>query len=339
MDEIKLQFREYFNSKRSPKILLAILCASALILIAAWGVMGMDLSRGEALPFDPVNVTQEGKYVSLEVIGIDDWSAERGNEYYYVAQGSDTLLYLVRISQSDFNAMQTQYNYWVSTISDVPAAEPASPVPLVISGYSTALPDDILAAVAQTYSYSEEEMAGYLGDYYLDAVGGTYSQNRQALLFFAVVCAFIALVIAFSVWKKNKNIEKSLTSLEQSGQLLSAWNELSACRYNDSGEGIDLTEHYIFAKGNGEIISYSDIVWAYEHLIRRRFTVVNRYVLLCLKDNTKRAVMPLKNRQTVNERILAAIAEKNPAAMLGYSKENKQKYKEMSKGSGSQTLS
>lgn len=339
MDEIKLQFREYFNSKRSPKIFLTILCAAAVIMIAAWGVAGLNLSRGEALPFDPVDVTQEGKYVSLEVIGIDDWAAEKGNEYYYVAQGSDTLLYLVRISQSDFDAMQAQYNYWVSTISDEPAAESAVPVPLVISGYSTALPNDILAAVAQTYSYSEEEMAGYLGDYYLDAVGGTNSQNRQALLFFAIVCAFIALVIAFSLWKKNKNIEKSLTSLEQSGQLLSAWNELSASRYNDSGDGVDLTEHYIFAKGTGEIISYSDIVWAYEHLIRRRFTVVNRYIILCLKDNTKRTVMPLRNRQTANERILAAIAEKNPAAMLGYSKENKEKYKEIRKGSASHPLS
>ena len=141
MNEVKQQFREHFKTGRSGRILMAILCVLALLLLAVWGILRQDPFRGEAQPFDPVNGEQEGKYVSLEVIGIDNWSAAKGEEYYYVAQGSDKLLYLVRMTQDDFESMQKQYEYWTSTGSDEATAEPIEPVPLELKGYSTAFPD------------------------------------------------------------------------------------------------------------------------------------------------------------------------------------------------------
>ena len=106
--------------------MIAILCAAAVILLTIWGVLRMNRLREAALPFDPIDSEQEGKYVSLDVIGVDDWCAVRGSEYYFVVQGADELLYLVQMTQKDFSSMQAQYEYWLSSSSDETAA-PAAP--------------------------------------------------------------------------------------------------------------------------------------------------------------------------------------------------------------------
>ena len=207
MNEVKQQFREHFKTGRSGRILMAILCVLALLLLAVWGILRQDPFRGEAQPFDPANGEQEGKYVSLEVIGIDNWSAAKGEEYYYVAQGSDKLLYLVRMTQDDFESMQKQYEYWTSTGSDEATAEPIEPVPLELKGYSTAFPDQILETVAETYGDSVEDMANYLGEYYLDTNMAMRNRNYLILPVTAGICAVIALLIILSDRQKKKNLK------------------------------------------------------------------------------------------------------------------------------------
>lgn len=329
MNEVKQQFREHFKTGRSGRILMAILCVLALLLLAVWGILRQDPFRGEAQPFDPVNGEQEGKYVSLEVIGIDNWSAAKGEEYYYVAQGSDKLLYLVRMTQDDFESMQKQYEYWTSTGSDEATAEPIEPVPLELKGYSTAFPDQILETVAETYGDSVEDMANYLGEYYLDTNMAMRNRNYLILPVTAGICAVIALLIILSDRQKKKKLEKSMAALEQRGQLLNAWNEFSLHSSDDPKNDPILTDNYIFARNSGDIIPYRDIVWAYKHIIRRNFIEINSFVVCYMRDKTSHQLMPLRNKKRTNDMILSVIAERNPAVLLGYTKENRSRYKEM----------
>ncbi len=331
MNDIRQRFRNDFKSGKGSKVILAILCAAVLILLTIWTVMRLGLLQGSPVSFDPVSSEQEGKYVSLEVIGIDDWAANRDDEYYYMVQGSDMYLYLVRMPEEDFSSMQEQYDYWLSVTSDDADTDPAVPAPVEITGYSTAFPDDLLKTVAETYGYSEDEMANSIGSYYLDANKELRGKDFLYLPVGAGVCAVLALLVLLNGRLKKKNIEKSLDALEQKGQLLTAWNEWNSYRYDDPKETIALTDHYIFDKNSSEIIPYQDIVWAYKFVIRRHFMEVNSYIVCQMNDGTTRQVTPVRNRKEAVDQILTVIAEKNPGVLIGYTKENKNAYKEMTK--------
>jgi len=331
LNDIRQRFRNDFKSGKGSKVILAILCAAVLIMLTIWTVMRLGLLQGSAARFDPVSPEQEGKYVSLEVVGVDDWAANRDDEYYYVVQGSDMYLYLVRMPEEDFDSMQKQYDYWLSVTSDDADAEPVEPVPVEITGYSTAFPDELLKTVAETYGYSEEEMANSIGSYYLDANTELRGKDMLYLPVGAGVCAVLALLVWLNGRQKKKNIEKALDALEQKGQLQAAWDEWNSYQYDDPKETVAMTEHYIFDKNSSEIIPYQDIAWAYKFVIRRRFTEVNSYIVCKMNDGTTRQVTPVRNRKEAVERILAVIAEKKPGVLIGYSKENKNAYKEMTK--------
>jgi hypothetical protein len=48
-----------------------------------------------------------------------------------------------------------------------------------------------------------------------------------------------------------------------------------------------------------------------------------------MRDKTSHQLMPLRNKKRTNDMILSVIAERNPAVLLGYTKENRKRYKEM----------
>lgn len=331
MEDIKQRFKEYFNSGKGGKIVIAILSAATVILLTVWGVLRMNLFREAPLPFDPIDSSQEGKYVSLEVIGVDDWCAVRGNEYYYVVQATDELLYLIQMTQDDFSSMQAQYEYWLIASSDDTDNPTAAPDPLIVTGYSTAFPDQLLQTVAETYEKSEEDMANYLGDYYLNTNMAASNQGIVALPVAAAVCALVAFILFFNEIQKKKNLERSLKRLESSGLLVDAFRELSAYGSDESKEGIILTDHYIFDKNSSSILQYRDIAWAYRHIVRRNFIEVNSFVVCCMRDKTRHQLMPFRNRKEVIDRTLMTIVQKNPDVLLGFTKENKARYSEMTK--------
>lgn len=330
MEDIKQNFREYFKTGKGAKTVIAILCAAAVILLTIWGVLRMNRLREAALPFDPIDSEQEGKYVSLDVIGVDDWCAVRGSEYYFVVQGADELLYLVQMTQKDFSSMQAQYEYWLSSSSDETAA-PAAPVPVKVTGYSTAFPDQLLQTIAETYEQTEEEMAYYLGDYYLDTNITARNQGLMALPVFSAVCAIAAFILFLNEIQKKKNLERSLKKLESGGLLVESFRELSAYGSDGASEGIILTDHFIFDKNSCSIVPYKDIAWAYKHVVRRNFIEVNSFVVCCMRDKTRQQLIPLKHKKEVIDRTLMTIVQKNPDVLLGFTKENKARYSEMTK--------
>lgn len=169
----------------------------------------------------------------------------------------------------------------------------------------------------------------------IGAIDSIWMLGGIAAIFVGVYYLLRALTVDLPAIRRGK---KSLERLRQSGQLEQAAQELSTGGDLTIGRDKTLfTEHFLFGRQNGTAICYEDILWAYKSRFTQRVVGIPVKTVDSLTVSTasqkKLCAVNMGKRDKKNEldAALARIYEKNPKVLMGYTKENQQAYRELTK--------
>ena len=104
---------------------------------------------------------------------------------------------------------------------------------------------------------------------------------------------------------------------------------------NDDAYGklkIYLTNKYIVSKTGGiSIFEYKDVIWVYATVRYVNGVAQGRSLMLCTKDKKKVTMAATGPNDTALDEIMTEIHDKNPNVRIGFTKENREYFKEYQK--------
>ena len=157
------------------------------------------------------------------------------------------------------------------------------------------------------------------------------------LMLIPIVNFFALIVLLCNSLPAAMRAKKCLSALESRGELDAAASELASSNSRKYiNDKVVLTDNYMFCKGTGVVLSYSDILWAYRH----RNTTSFLFIPIKVQDSLCVAAKGMKPRMVATmgkdktEQIKNAIVDiynHNNNCIIGYNNEAIAKYKELSK--------
>ena len=145
------------------------------------------------------------------------------------------------------------------------------------------------------------------------------------------------LVLLFTTLPTSIRAKKTITRLENSGELIKVANEMMSANAKHMIKGnVILTDNYVICKNTGYIFRYDEIRWVYRH----RFTQSVLLIPIKVTDSLYLATQSMSARGVAsmgkdkNEEIKAAILEiysHNNNCLVGYTDENKARYRALAK--------
>lgn len=327
---IRSQFEEYLRPGK-PRLVIGAVCGVATLVLAAIalliyaGVIGRT-SKADAVPFNPTDRSLEGKSVYLDVVSLDTYAAHRDDHYYYLASdsGDYTTTFVVCMSASEEKRFADQQEYWQS--QKVNTGEvPSTPKPVRIYGVASKMPDNLVDILATSYEVSSADLTDWAGVLYIDTMTTPRDAMMTPFIVVAIVAAIFGGILLFGYFAQIKVARRCLDRLDQEGATQQAWAELQNYLSTTGGSANPaLTANFIVSKREGAVIAYVDIVWIYQHVMRRNFVPVSSNVVCRLRDLDFINICSQggKGRANVINEVFSAVSARNPAAMIGYSDEN-----------------
>lgn len=301
------------------------LFTALLVLTLVMGIQVLNADVGDPVDFYP-SETPTGTMAYIDVVGVSNWLYQYDDEIYYSVEDAYGYLYTVRLNDSQLKAMSAQAEYWNRTTETAPMPEPYRLVGLVQE-----TSDSVKQSLSQSWGISTAEYEEYFGLNLLNATTSVGAQKSAGWFFAALFSGMVALLCIIFQLRASKVAKKCLKALEEQGLLEKAAQQLDNPvdqTVIGKNRGV-LTQDFIFGKGTGAVIAYSDILWAYKQDQRRNFVAVNSYLMVGTPWMGVESVVDL-NRHDRDGYIgdaLATIAQHNPEAMVGYTNENRKAYK------------
>lgn len=327
-------FLKNINKANKGKLIAGII----LLLVAVFSIVSAYLleQNKKKNPMALLDVNKTGIYAKLDVQYLLDYFAvydDQPNKKAFIAYDEDSIMYIVVLNENDITKLQKilDYTYAEEEPEEVPA-------PVSIYGKTEEISSDLKKLAISYYNevYGQEFLTNsnfenYFGIYYLD----TNIDFTESSLFTGVISAGIfgviglILIIVF-ILRKNKT-KKVLEKYNDNMYKLLNSIDMESCYYNKKTK-VYFTDTCIINYASGlEVIEYKDIVWIYPHEYRYRgaitksIYVVTRdskvHILSQLGINKKTGIMFDEEYQTLINR--------NPEVLLGYTKENAVKAKEL----------
>ena len=209
--------------------------------------------------------------------------------------------------------------------------------PITIQGFTKVIPDDVIDIAIEVYNeelgeefLTRDNYKSYIGEICIDTTSDLGDNVLQMILgaLFLVV-AIIYFIIYYSRNRKIKKIQKDTMLWEEVKTELTSSETIDYPKF-----GLYLTPRYIIDGFSGFIMmSYADIVWVYLYEHKYNGVTNNRYLIVVTKDKKKITVAGLagfhsKSKDTYLE-IMKQLYEKNPNMLVGYTKENQKRVKDL----------
>lgn len=310
---------------RGMAIAAAVLILAAAVL-GALSFVAMGSADTEALEFYPSD-SENGTMAYIDVVGISDWLYQYDDTVYYTALDADGYLYTVRLTDSQFKKLAPQLAYWNDESVDA-----VMPEAFRLEGLVTALSADARSTLADCWQLTTAEFDLYFGTKFLDATTSSGEAAAAPWLVGTLVCGLFGLAFLIVAATSASTARKFLRRLEELGLTQRAAQQLEN---TESGTVIGknrgiLTQDFLFGKGTGVVVPYADILWCYQLDRKRSFIPVNSYLMVGTMGSAPVGAVDLNrnDRQGVITEALAVIAQRNPNAMVGYSKEAANAFKE-----------
>lgn len=324
------------------KIIKKYVMPNAFLRIGGWVlliVMLFSLFIGFATLGSEEEVTAEfypddsetGTMAYIDVAGVSNWLYKYDEATYYSVEDAEGYLYTVRLTDSQYNAMTVQQTYWNRESDTAPVST------YRLEGYVQKTPDDVRSSLAESWDITATEYDQYFGANYLNATTSLSAQNSTPWLIAALFSGMLALFCTIISSRAKKVFKKCCKQLEARCLLEKAAQQLEFTEGHTvlgKNRGI-LTQDFLFGKGTGAVIPYSDIVWAYKMDQRRNFVVANSYLMVATLYMSAQGVVDMNrnDRDGYIGTALSVISQRNPKALLGYTSENGKAYKAAVKAS------
>ena len=325
---IRSQLEEYLRPGK-PRLVIGAVCGVATLVLAAIalliyaGVIGRT-SKENAVAFNPTDRSLEGTSVYFDVVSLDTYAAHRDDHYYYLATDSEDYAIVVCMRASEEKRFADQQEYWQS--QKVNTGEVSStPKPVRIYGVASKMPDNLVDTLATSYGVSAANLTEKVGVLYIDTMTTPRDAMMTPFIVAAIVAAIFGGILLFGYFAQIKVARRCLDRLDREGATQQAWAELQNYLSTTGGSANPaLTANFIVSKKEGAVIAYADIVWIYQHVMRRNFVPVSSNVVCRLRDLDFINICSQggKGRANVINEVFSAVSARNPAAMIGYSDEN-----------------
>ena len=337
--DVRSQFEEYLRPGK-PRLVIGAICGVATLVLAAIailvyaGVIGRT-SRESAVAFNPTNRSLEGTSVYFDVVGLDTYAAFQDDHYYYLAADSEDYAIVVCMSASEEKRFADQQEYWQSQLVDAGKVANA-PRPVRVYGVASKMPDNLVNTLASSYGISPTELTGRFGVLYIDTMTTPRDAMMTPFIVAAIVAAIFGGILLFGYFAQIKVARRCLDRLDKEGATQQAWAELQNYLSTTGGSANPaLTANFIISKREGAVIAYADIVWIYQHVMRRNFVPVSSNVVCRLRDLGMINICSQggKGRASVINEVFSAVSARNPAVMIGYTDENVKAFDEFQRQS------
>ena len=209
-EKVKEQFdNEYRYSPYIKKILWLLVIASLLF----WSICWMKNNQPEPTTFYPAMENHSTGYSHLEIELLFASVARQRNGNYYIVADEEYYVYLVRMTEEQFQALQEVYDYTFS-------GGKLDPVKKTIVGMPVKIPEQLYEIVLEPFQIfigqqsDLAEFKGYVGAYYLDCMDYPYRELIYVSKVGIVLCLALAGYFVVLYIKKRtlyKRITQSLT--------------------------------------------------------------------------------------------------------------------------------
>ncbi len=282
------------------------------------------------------DVKTEGKYASVDVQVMTDYFATEDStaiehKSYFV--WDDKYIYIVDLNDETREKLNEIYDYSYNQEEDAVA-----PATVTIKGMTKTIPSNLKKIAIDSYNklFSENLLTSsnfstYLGVVYLNTFESPMTSLPMKLV--GALPTFVIGVILLIVYlTRSRTTKKSIEKLENKWeQVLKEVDSTDAIFYKKAK--LYLTRNYLISYLNGlEVYDYKDIVWVYPHEYRYNGSVSQKSIFVVTKNSKAHklaTVSASKKNLVLFDEMYNTFTNRMPDALSGYTKENKEKAKEM----------
>lgn len=310
------------------KVLLIIAAVLLVIAVAcvpmmALATMNAEQEAGEPAVFDAV-ASESGDYCYIDVIGISNWLYKYDSATYYTAMDADWNLYTVRVSDSDYDKMDAQVDWWMSEDEDE-----APPAPYRLKGIVYSATASIKESISEAWDIPQSDYTEAFGTMYLNACQTPGGNSMSGWLFVLLMCAITAFVLLVVYLPANGTFNKCIKALEEKNLLDSAASELEFPEnLQIAKDQARLSRRFLFCKRTGVVVPYTDVMWVYRQNVKRYFVITVSSNLVIHTSYGQFSALNIGGADKGNqlEQAFAAIAQGNPDVLIGYTGENQREF-------------
>lgn len=309
---------------------VAMLLLIAALVLAIVGMTAGASETGTAQEFFP-GESPNGTMAYIDVVGVSDWLYKYDGSTYYSVEDAFGYLYTVKLKDSQFSNLKDQQIFWNRETDDVPM-----PAAFRLEGVVTAVTSDIRTNLADCWGITTEDYDLYFGTKFLDATTTASEEASAPWFVFAALCGIFGIAFLVGPVRASRNAKKCLQNLEEKGLLERAAQQLENTEMHTvigkKNRGI-MTQDFIFGKGTGMVVPYTDIIWCYQNDRRYNFVPVNSYLMVGTVVNGVEPAVDLNkyDKDGFIVEALEQIAQRNSQAMVGYKREFLKAFKEIRK--------
>ncbi len=325
-----------YKNIKSKKSLLVI----GIILFVVFMGLGLLIYSGEVNAEYEVLTknTSANVYAKLNVSLLDSAFATEtldGKEKdYYIAFDENDNPFIIVLDKSGLESLRKIQEY---TLSET---EIEKPNPVMVYGNVSKSDTEVFKYLQEFLkdedgnTYTIDELKSVVGENYLDTTWDNKEEGIFALILFGVfsLSGLILIIVYFVRNKKSKKI------LEEYGRELEKIEEDV-----NSGKGIHnkkckvyLTDKYLLSYAGGvKLIELNDIVWVYPFITKQNGITTSKSIYVVTNNGKSNVIAVVntwgKKNKAFFEELYQDIINKVPNVLVGYSKENMEKTKEMYK--------
>ena len=183
-------------------------------------------------------------------------------------------------------------------------------------------------------TYTIDELKSVVGENYLDTTWDNKEEGVFALFLFGVFSlSGLILIIVYVV--RNKKAKKILD--EYGKELEKIEEDVNSGKGIHNKEcGVYLTDRYLLSYANGlRLIELMNIVWIYPFITKQNGITTSKSIYVVTNNGKSNVIAVVntwgKKNKASYEELYQDIINKVPNVLVGYSKENMEKAKEMYK--------
>ena len=260
-----------------------------------------------------------GNSAYFQAIGISDWIYKFNNIYYYFAVDENGKMIVAKINKQDADSMTSQRSYFENTDLN------EKPVSVRLSGMTREMPVDLVEKTSKELSISIHEFREMVGYCYLDTVD-TSTERVVFVVFALILGVMLTVVVLYSAYSHSG--KRSLKLLKKRNMLDDAAADLTSDLACESfiKDRVRMSDRFIFAKKTGLGVPWEDVLWVYPKLNMFYGATLARNLMVATSTGKEHMINCRKEADL--KELMDRISQHCPQAMMGYSRDNRKRYKE-----------
>ena len=308
-----------------PLLTLCLLLLLACLFCAGQAQRAAAAQARVPVPFNSVDESAGGA-VYLDVVGVSDAICPNtGERYYYIAEDSSYLFYIVCLTTDEYAALGTQQLFWNSP--DAPAEA------VHLTGVSIRIPESVKESVMSFFEMESESFDANFGTrcFLTEApvevkgdIGWTLLGMLFALAFLAAIALWLMRLLA---------VNAAVFQLEEKGLLSAAADELVS---NESvlvrGDRLRLGQRFVFGWRCGLAAAWEDVIWCYGRTLRLGRFLLSRVLVIATADGKRHAIAFSAGEEKAMRLLTEQLVSHNEEILLGDSPKNRAAWKRACEG-------